>query len=139
MPLVYAGFATTVPTTRTRERALKIDPARAQGEPIAVAFVRNQVEAEMAQNLLLDDGIPSLTKRSFGFDVPDYLATGPRDILVPASAAEVARDLLRDIGVQTIDPATPGAGVPRLRIVLGVLAGSGLAALVAWLLVHAGG
>ena len=35
-----------------------------------------------------------MTKRSGGFDVPDFLAAGPRDILVPSSGADAARDLL---------------------------------------------
>ena len=30
---------------------------------------------------------PSLTRRSRGFDVPDFLAAGPRDVLVPAVGA----------------------------------------------------
>ena len=33
-----------------------------------------------------------MTKRSGGFDVPDFLAAGPRDVLVPRSGAEAARD-----------------------------------------------
>ena len=37
--------------------------------------------------MLLEEGIPSLTRRSGGFDVPDFLAAGPRDILVPQSGA----------------------------------------------------
>jgi hypothetical protein len=48
----------------------------------------------MIENLLLDQGIPALSRRSGGFDVPDFLAAGPRDILVPASAAEAPREVL---------------------------------------------
>ena len=48
----------------------------------------------MLENLLLEEGIPSLIRRSGGFDVPDFLAAGPRDILVPAAGAELARELL---------------------------------------------
>ena len=44
------------------------------------------------QGLLLEEGIPSLVRRSGGFDVPDFLAAGPRDILVPAAGADAARD-----------------------------------------------
>ena len=47
-----------------------------------VAAARHQAEAEMIQGLLLEEGIPSLARRSGGFDVPDFLAAGPRDILV---------------------------------------------------------
>ena len=44
--------------------------------------------------MLLEEGIPSLTRRSGGFDVPDFLAAGPRDILVPQSGAQAAREAL---------------------------------------------
>ena len=46
------------------------------------------------QGLLLEEGIPSFLKRSRGFDVPDMLAAGPRDILVPETGAEEAHRLL---------------------------------------------
>ena len=59
-----------------------------------MATARNQPEAEMLEGLLLQQGIPSLVRRSGGFDVPDFLASGPRDILVPASGAELAREVL---------------------------------------------
>jgi hypothetical protein len=44
--------------------------------------------------MLLEEGIPSMQRRSGGFDVPDFLAAGPRDILVPESGAEAAREAL---------------------------------------------
>ena len=50
-----------------------------------VAYAQNQPEAELIQGLLLEEGIPSMTRRAPGFDVPDFLAAGPRDILVPES------------------------------------------------------
>ena len=56
-----------------------------------VAGGRNQAEAEFIQGLLLEEGVPSLLRRSRGFDVPDYLAAGPRDVLVPESGAPAAR------------------------------------------------
>ena len=61
-----------------------------------VAAARNQAEAELLQGILLEEGVPSLMRRSGGFDVPDFLASGPRDILVPASGADAARDILRN-------------------------------------------
>lgn len=93
MPLVHPGGPE--PVSAERERARKIDPRYAQGELVKVGWARNQPESEMLQSMLLEEGIPSMTKRSRGFDVPDFLAGGPRDILVPESAAEVARELLR--------------------------------------------
>lgn len=123
-----------------RERARKVDPAYTQGPLVQVAFAQNQAEAEMIQGLLLEEGIPSMLRRSRGFDVPDYLAAGPRDVLAPASAAEAARDVLRaaDLGAAAM---RPGAGMPPLRqrlvIALAVLAGGALAAAIARLLIEA--
>ena len=59
-----------------------------------VAGARNQAEAEFIQGLLLEEGVPSLLRRSAGFDVPDFLAAGPRDVLVPESALATAREVL---------------------------------------------
>lgn len=80
--------------SRMRERVRKIKPQYAEGELVYVARAHHQAEAELIQNMLLEEGIPSMTKRSGGFDVPDFLAAGPRDVLVPRSGAEAARDLL---------------------------------------------
>ncbi len=77
-----------------RERVRKIKPQYAEGELVWVARAHHQAEAELIQNLLLEEGIPSTTRRSMGFDVPDFLAAGPRDVLVPRSGAAAARDLL---------------------------------------------
>jgi hypothetical protein len=94
MPLVYSGGGGEQPITETHERARKIKPQYARGEPVKVGFARNQAEAEMVQGMLLEEGIPSMAKRSRGFDVPDYLAGGPRDILVPETGAEAAHEVL---------------------------------------------
>ena len=94
MPLVYSGGGAAAPITESHERARKIKPQYARGEPVKVGFARNQAEAEMVHGMLLEEGIPSMTKRTRGFDVPDYLAGGPRDILVPATGAEAAREVI---------------------------------------------
>ena len=75
-------------------RARKIHPPYADGEPVRVATAQNQPEAELVQGLLLEAGIPSLVRRSGGFDVPDFLAAGPRDVLVPRGGEAAARELL---------------------------------------------
>jgi hypothetical protein len=141
MPLVYTGARSAGPPTPARERARKINPVYSQGEPVKVAFARNQAESDLVQNILLEEGIPSMARRSRGFDVPDFLAAGPRDVLVPQSGAEAARDLLRDADVaETVEPV-PGHPAEALgfRIALAVFGGGLLAALVAWLLVRATG
>jgi hypothetical protein len=66
------------------------------GKLVKVAFARNQAEAEMLQGLLLDEGIPSVLKRTGGFDNPDFLAAGPHDVYVNSEVAQTARDLLAE-------------------------------------------
>jgi hypothetical protein len=66
------------------------------GKLVKVAFARNQVEAEMIQGLLREGGIPSVLKRSRGFDAPEFLAAGPHDVMVDSSHAQKAKTLLAD-------------------------------------------
>lgn len=66
------------------------------GDLVKVAFARNQVEGEMLQGLLSQADIPSVLKRSRGFDNPDFLAGGPHDVMVPEGAAKRAREVLAD-------------------------------------------
>jgi len=73
------------------------------GRLIKVAFARNQVEAEMMQGLLSEAGIPSVLKRSRGFDNPDFLAGGPHDVMVAEGAAKKAREVLADTMLETED------------------------------------
>ena len=93
VPLVQVD-SSPAPTSARRERARKIKPQYAEGALVSVARASHQAEAELIQGLLLEEGIPSMTRRSGGFDVPDFLAAGPRDVLVPSSGADAARDLL---------------------------------------------
>jgi hypothetical protein len=132
MPLVYAGAHTIEdPLTPTHERVRKIKPQYAEGELVRVAGGRNQAEAEFIQGLLLEEGVPSLLKRSAGFDVPDYLAAGPRDVLVPASGAETAQDVLLQADLLEPQPeGLPGSPVKVLAALVGAFA---LVALIVWL------
>jgi hypothetical protein len=141
MPLVYTAGERRVPASPARARALKVNPAYSQGEPVRVAFTRNQAESDLVQNILLEEGIPSMARRTRGFDVPDFLAAGPRDVLVPESGAGAARDVLREADVaETIEPLSPRESGPQtLRILLAVLGGGAFAAFVAWLLVNTTG
>jgi hypothetical protein len=66
------------------------------GKLIKVGFARNQAEAEMLQALLLESDIPSILKRSGGFDAPEFLAAGPRDIWVNQGHAAEARRILAE-------------------------------------------
>jgi hypothetical protein len=93
-PLVIAGPALPVAADPARERARRIHPPYADGPLVKIARAANQPEAELLQELLLAAGVPSLARRSGGFDVPDFLAMGPRDLLVPEGGAAVAREVL---------------------------------------------
>ncbi len=81
------------PSERQRQ-ARKIKPQYSEGRLVKIARAENGPEAELVAALLLEEGIPSMQRRSGGFDVPDFLAAGPRDILVPESGAEAAREAL---------------------------------------------
>ncbi len=73
------------------------------GKLVKVAFARNQAEAEMIQGLLTEAGIPSVLKRSGGFDNPDFLAAGPHDVMVNSDVAQKARGVLADTMVESED------------------------------------
>lgn len=92
MPLVPAGEPEK--PGRAALRARRIRPQFAEGPPVRIARAQNQPEAEMIEQLLLDAGIPCLIRRAPGADVPDFLAAGARDVLVPSSGAQAAREAL---------------------------------------------
>lgn len=132
MPLVYSGSREQEPVTDAHERARKVRPQYARGELVRVTGARSLADGEMIQGILLEQGIPSLLRRARGFDVPDFLAAGPRDVLVPQSGYEAARDLLHGANLLTVEaPADslPGIGSP-LRLAVGILIALGLGALV---------
>ena len=56
----------------------------------------DETEALLMDGVLKDAGIPALIQRAPGFDAPDFLAAGPRDVLVPGALLEEARQLLED-------------------------------------------
>lgn len=70
------------------------------GPLVKVAYGRNQSEAELMQGLLSEEGIPSVLKRSGGFDNPDFLAAGPHDVMVTAQIAPRAREVLADLALE---------------------------------------
>ena len=136
MPLVYAGTREEEPITEAHERARKVRPQYARGDLIRVTGARNLADGEMIQGILLDQGIPSLLRRARGFDVPDFLAAGPRDVLVPASGYERARELLSGADLLTAEggaDSLPGIGSP-LRLAVGVLVAVGVAFVLVFLL-----
>src|ERR1700759_3217765 len=121
------------------------------GKLIKVGFARNQAEAEMLQALLQESGIPSVLKRSGGFDAPEFLAAGPRDIWVHKDHAVKAREILAETMTETEgeereeleheaplrapggDPMTPQ------RLALWVIAGVIVAIVLIWIVFEISG
>ncbi len=120
MPLAFPGFEdehdpATSPLAR---RARKIKPQYAEGALVRVVGARNQTEAEFIQGMLLEEGVPSTLRRTMGFDVPDMLAAGPRDVMVPLSGHAAAREVLLQaelVGEEV--PGTPPSQVLRFLVV----------------------
>jgi hypothetical protein len=130
IPLTHASGGEAVPVNDLHRLARKVKPQLAEGRLIRVAGARNQAEAEFIQSLLLEEGVPSILRRSPGFDVPDFLAAGPRDILVPESGVTTAREVL--LQAELISPDPPRAMVAPIRLALGLLAALAIGAVIVW-------
>jgi hypothetical protein len=128
MPLTYQAPAPDERDER-RERARKVKRQYSEGDLVPVAHGRNLPEAELVQNLLLEEGVPSVVRRSRGFDVPEMLAAGPRDILVPRSGEATAREVLLQAELQDREG---DAGPPPARLLAWLLAAVALVALIVW-------
>jgi hypothetical protein len=117
--------------SEAQRRARKVKPQYGEGPLVRVAWARHQAEAELIAGLLLEEGIPAVIRRNQGFDVPDFLAAGPRDILVAASGAEAAREVLADSRDprELPDPAMEGRRWVRVLAItiVAILLGSSLA------------
>jgi hypothetical protein len=137
MPLVYVGRGEEQPITEEHERARKVKPQYVGGELVKAGWARNQAEGELIQGILLEEGIPSVQRRTRGFDVPDFLAGGPRDILVPQAAYEAAKELLSDQRVEAGSEPTlqqPGRESSAARLAAGILIALVGAFALVWLL-----
>jgi hypothetical protein len=98
----------------------KVFPQYGEGPLVKVGWAPNQAAAELMAGLLLEEGIPSIAKRAGGFDVPDFLAAGPRDIYVAASGVDNALDILGSHPTYERDD-TPRAPAPAWVRALAIL------------------
>lgn len=133
LPLVVAGSGEIAePLDDHHDRQRKIRPQYTEGPAVRVAGGRNQPEAEFIQALLLEEGIPSMLRRSRGFDVPDFMAAGPRDVLVPQSAEQAAHEVLLEAELVPQAAVRDEQDSPTfvLALVVGAVA---VVALIAWL------
>jgi Putative prokaryotic signal transducing protein len=121
------------------------------GKLVKVGFARNQAEAEMLQALLQESGIPSILKRAGGFDNPDFLAAGPRDIWVNNDHADKAREILAETMTETEGEEqeelegearlrkTGGDPMSPQRLALWVLGGVVVAIVLIWIVFEISG
>lgn len=91
MPLVFAQGAEERAPNARRRQAWKIKPEYAKGPLVKVASAENLSEAEFIAGLLLEEGIPSVLRASIAGYTP---MVDPREVMVPASAADAAREAL---------------------------------------------
>jgi hypothetical protein len=138
MPLVHADrTGVDEPVSAAHERARKIKPQFTEGDLVRVAGARHQAEAEFVQGMLLEEGIPSMLRRTRGFDVPDMLAAGPRDVMVPRSGYDAARDVLMQADIVTGDPGRSAIDRPG-RILVGLVGALVVVGLIVWGLTQLG-
>jgi hypothetical protein len=133
MPLVHSSASAAVESVSERHaRARKIKPQLSEGPLVRVVGARNQAEGEFIQGMLLEEGVPSMLRRSAGFDVPDFLAAGPRDVLVPQTGLSTAREVL--LQAELISPEPAAAPVSPARLLVGLLLALALGAVIVWAL-----
>ena len=133
IPLVHGPSVDSVEAVSDRHaRARKIKPQLSEGPLVRVAGARNQAEGEFIQGLLLEEGVPSMLRRSAGFDVPDFLAAGPRDVLVPQTGVSTAREVLLE--AELIDPESSAPPVAPIKLLVGLLIALAIGAAIVWLL-----
>lgn len=131
LPLVL-GTEGQASVSDRHDRARKVKPQLTEGALVRVAGAQNQTEGEFIQGLLLEEGVPSMLRRSAGFDVPDFLAAGPRDVMVPLSAAETAREVLLAADVVSGE-GPPPRPVSARALAIGLLVALAVGALLVWL------
>lgn len=61
-----------------------------------MASAPNEATAGLMEGLLRETGIAVLVQRASGFDAPEFLAGGPRELMVPETELAEARQILED-------------------------------------------
>ncbi len=70
-----------------------------------VAYAPNEATAGLMEGLLRETGIAVLVQRASGFDAPEFLAAGPRELMVPETELAEARRILEDTtGLGSLSP-----------------------------------
>lgn len=92
MPLVHRAEGDEPQASERQRKARKIKPQYTEGSLVQVARAENLAQAELLQGLLLEEGIPSMLRGSISGYAP---LIGSREIMVPESGAEAAREALK--------------------------------------------
>ena len=131
-PLIEANKVHSLNELATH--AYKIKPEYAQGDLVKVRMAQNQAEAEFIQAMLLEEGIPSIIRRSAGFDVPDFLAAGPRDVLIPRSGLQAAKELFVEAGLVSKEMNISSSNPSGYKIFFWLFLALVIAAIIIWLI-----
>lgn len=97
---------------------------------VKVAYAHDEIEAEFLQGLLREADVVSVVRRAPGFDVPEFLAAGPRHVVVAAADVPVAQDVLREVDPGQPGPSSRSGADRRSRVLAGLLIPVALVALV---------
>ena len=136
MPLVRGGGEAEAHLSERQRRARKINPLYARGALTRVSWARNQSEAELIAGMLLEEGIPSLVRRQAGFDVPDFMAAGPREVFVPQSGIEAAREVLLQGAPDASTPRERSSTPRPTRLLAALLLGIAIGTVVLFMATH---
>jgi ribosomal protein S27E len=90
MPLVHPQGG-ELHASEFQKRARKVKAQYTEGPLVKVAQAHDQPQADFIANLLLEEGIPCILQNAIGGYSP---MIGQRDVMVPESAAEAAREAL---------------------------------------------
>src|SRR5215210_2838782 len=71
--------------------------------------------------MLRDADVGSVVRRAPGFDVPEFMAAGPRHVLVAASDVAVAQDVLRGVDPAKAEPRLRSSADRRSRLFAALL------------------
>ena len=96
---------------------------------MTVAGARNQAEAEFIQGMLLEEGVPSMLRRTRGLRRARHAGRRPARRARARSGADAAREVL--LQADLLDDQTGGGERPG-RLLAGLLAVCALVAVVAW-------
>src|SRR3954465_9102124 len=90
--------------------------------PRSPTIARDAGVSACARSLLLGTvEVSSVVRRAHGFDVPEFLAAGPLEVLVATEDIGDARNVLRQDNAGGLHPAPPSDANRQSRLITGLL------------------